>query len=78
MRGLITGSNSNLSAASQTPYQYLLLRTAALEPLDDIGAVVKQANASAVAIGSMVVFQKKGMGVIVNFPEQCMLSRVLP
>ncbi len=30
---------------------------------------VLQGGASAVAIGSMVVFQKKGMGVLVNFPE---------
>lgn len=35
----------------------------------DIGKVVKQANASAVALGSMVVFQKKDMGVLVNFPD---------
>jgi len=35
-----------------------------------ITQVVKEANASAVALGSMVVFQKKGMGVLVNFPEQ--------
>lgn len=34
-----------------------------------IEQVVKQANASAVALGSMVVFQKKGMGVLVNFNE---------
>lgn len=34
-----------------------------------IGAVVKQAGASAVALGSMVVFQKKGMGVLINFPD---------
>lgn len=34
-----------------------------------IKEVVNEANASAVALGSMVVFQKKGMGVLVNFPE---------
>lgn len=38
--------------------------------VEDIGRVVKQANASAVGLGSMVVFQKKGMGVLVNFPGQ--------
>ncbi len=32
--------------------------------------VVKQAKASAVALGSMVVYQKKGLGVLVNFPER--------
>jgi len=37
--------------------------------LEDIRQVVKGSNASAVALGSMVVFQKKGMGVLVNFPD---------
>lgn len=37
--------------------------------LEHIGQAVNQANASAVALGSMVVFQKKGMGVLVNFPS---------
>ncbi|MBJ6749682.1 AglZ/HisF2 family acetamidino modification protein [Geomonas anaerohicana] len=36
----------------------------------DIGTVVREGGASAVAVGSMVVFQKKGMGVLVNFPSQ--------
>lgn len=38
--------------------------------IDHIRLVVKQAGASAVALGSMVVFQKKDMGVLVNFPEK--------
>lgn len=38
--------------------------------VDHIQQVVKDAHASAVALGSMVVFQKKGMGVLVNFPNQ--------
>lgn len=42
-----------------------------------IGAVVKQAGASAVALGSMVVFQKKGMGVLINFPDKNILNREL-
>lgn len=37
--------------------------------MEHIRQVVNQANASAVALGSMVVFQNKGMGVLVNFPE---------
>ena len=39
-----------------------------------IGAVVKEAGASGVALGSMVVFQSKGMGVLVNFPESSELN----
>lgn len=46
--------------------------------LAHIGAVVQKAAASAVALGSMVVFQKKGMGVLVNFPDALSLTTVLP
>ena len=42
-----------------------------------IGMAVKQAGASAVGLGSMVLFQKKGMGVLVNFPDQKQLEDVL-
>ena len=45
--------------------------------LEDIGKVVKQAGASAVALGSMVVFQKQGMGVLVNFPDENEIKNVL-
>lgn len=45
--------------------------------IEHIGAVVKQAGASAVALGSMVVFQKKGMGVLVNFPDESSLKKAL-
>jgi imidazole glycerol-phosphate synthase subunit HisF len=36
-----------------------------------------QAGASAVALGSMVVYQSKGMGVLVNFPDRAALSHAL-
>lgn len=42
-----------------------------------IGEVVKKGHASAVALGSMVVYQKKGMGVLVNFPDKSQLEKVL-
>jgi cyclase len=45
--------------------------------VEDIGKVVKQAGASAVALGSMVVFQKKGMGVLVNFPDKNRIESIL-
>jgi cyclase len=38
--------------------------------LEDIKAAVKQAGASAVAIGSMAVFQGKGLGVLIKFPSR--------
>lgn len=45
--------------------------------IDHIGEVVRQANASAVALGSMVVYQQKGYGVLVNFPDKVKLEEVL-
>ena len=45
--------------------------------IDHIGEVVKQGNASAVALGSMVVYQQKDMGVLVNFPDKIKLEAVL-
>ena len=45
--------------------------------MQHISEVIKQGRASAVALGSMVVFQKKGMGVLVNFPDPKELGRAL-
>ena len=44
--------------------------------VDDIARVITKAKASAVGLGRMVVFQKKGMGVLVNFPDKETLSMV--
>lgn len=45
--------------------------------IKDLGDVIKKSNASAAALGSMVVFQKKGMGVLINFPSLNKLEDVL-
>lgn len=45
--------------------------------LADIRAAVKDGGASAVALGSMVIFQKKGMGILVNFPNSEKLAEAL-
>ena len=42
-----------------------------------IQAVVKNTSVSAVALGSMVVYQSKGMGVLVNFPDKIELEQAL-
>ncbi len=38
--------------------------------VEHIGEAIKKGGASAVALGSMVVYQQKGMGVLVNFPDK--------
>jgi cyclase len=45
--------------------------------LSDISAVVHTAGASAVALGSMTVFQAKGLGVLINFPKRLDLEGIL-
>lgn len=46
--------------------------------LDDIKNVVTDSHAAAVAIGSMAVFQSKDMGVLIKFPKQSDLLKILP
>lgn len=45
--------------------------------MDHIREVVREGGASAVALGSMVVFQRKGRGVLINFPARDHLEEVL-
>ena len=42
-----------------------------------IGEAVKTGHASAVSLGSMIVYQQKGMGVLVNFPDKTELEKML-
>jgi len=39
--------------------------------------VLQKAHASAAALGSMVVYQKEGMGVLVNFPDKRELDKLI-
>lgn len=45
--------------------------------LDDIARVIKSAGASAAALGSMVVFQGKGLGVLIKYPSRQKIERIL-
>jgi cyclase len=45
--------------------------------LQHVEAVVKQGGASAVTLGSMSVYQKQGLGVLINFPKRSDILKVL-
>jgi imidazole glycerol-phosphate synthase subunit HisF len=45
--------------------------------LAHVEEAVKKGGASAVSLGSMVVFQKKGLGVLINFPKHTELENIL-
>ena len=42
-----------------------------------LSEAVKKSNVSALALGSMVVYQNKGMGVLVNFPDKINIEKAL-
>jgi len=44
--------------------------------VEDLKDAVKTGGASAVAVGSMVVYQKKDMGVLINFPDKRALKEI--
>ncbi len=44
---------------------------------EHIGEVIKRAGASAAGLGSMIVYQKKGMGVLINFPDKAEMDKIL-
>jgi len=45
--------------------------------LDDVSKAINEGKASAVALGSMVVYQQKGMGVLINFPDRLQLNKII-
>jgi cyclase len=45
--------------------------------IDDIRIAIKECKCSAVGLGSMVVYQKKDMGVLVNFPIASKLEDII-
>jgi imidazole glycerol-phosphate synthase subunit HisF len=44
--------------------------------VDDFAKAVHEGGASAVAAGSMVVYQKKDLGVLINFPKRQVLDEI--
>jgi imidazole glycerol-phosphate synthase subunit HisF len=45
--------------------------------VEHIGQAIHEGKASAVALGSLVVYQAKGMGVLVNFPDKNKLNKII-
>ena len=45
--------------------------------IEHLVAGIKQGGANAIAMGSMVVYQKKDFGVLINFPDRKLLEQSL-
>lgn len=70
-KGFDVDLTARVSAAVRIP----VIANGGAGSLQDIGEVVKRGGASAVGLGSMVVYQSRGMGVLVNFPDRARLAR---
>ena len=45
--------------------------------IEHIDKALNECGAQAVGVGSIVVYQKKGMGVLVNFPDKVLLKQII-
>jgi cyclase len=72
-RGFDVALTARVAAAVKVP----VIAHGGAGSLEHIREVVAGGGASAVALGSMVVYQNRGMGVLVNFPDRAGLSAAL-
>lgn len=75
--GTWTGYDLELVRAVAGAISVPLIANGGAGSLADISAVIHNAGASAAAVGSFVVYQKHGAGVLVNFPSPEQLTTVL-
>ncbi|WP_072681726.1 AglZ/HisF2 family acetamidino modification protein [Arcobacter sp. LA11] len=75
--GTWDGYDVNLIRSITSSVQVPVIANGGCGSLEHITDVVKNGNASACAVGSMVVYQKKGMGVLINFPSRERLKKAL-
>ncbi|MEJ5220048.1 AglZ/HisF2 family acetamidino modification protein [Cognatishimia sp. D5M38] len=76
--GTWSGFDLDLIASVSDAVNIPVIAHGGASKLSDLTDAVCQAGASAVAVGSMVVFQKKGMGVLVNFPSPSVVENLFP
>jgi imidazole glycerol-phosphate synthase subunit HisF len=72
-KGLDNVLIKQVAEATQLP----VIANGGANSIEDISGAVKNAKASAVALGSMVVYQAKDLGVLVNFPDREKLENAI-
>jgi cyclase len=75
--GTWTGFDINIIEKISNAVNIPVIANGGAASIEDIGKAVNQGCASAVCLGSMVVYQNKGMGVLVNFPNKTDLDKAL-
>ena len=75
--GTWTGFDVELTASVTRSVSIPVIANGGAGTVEHIGEAVHRGGASGVALGSMVVYQGKDLGVLVNFPDPADLGRVL-
>ena len=75
--GMWSGLDINLIKEFSSSLKIPIVAHGGAFSLDDISRAIKQGGANAVAVGSMFVYQKKGMGILVNYPSELELKKVV-
>jgi len=75
--GTWQGQDTDLIASVTKAVSIPVIAQGGSGTIEHISDAVKVGGASAVGLGSMVVFQNKGMGVLVSFPDERLLKQAL-
>ena len=75
--GTWSGFDINLIKSIATSVSIHVVAHGGASKLSDISDAIYKGKASAVALGSMVVYQNKGMGVLINFPTRAKIKKIL-
>jgi len=68
--GTWTGYDIKLIKAVTNKVSVPVIANGGAGSINDIQQAIHEGGASAVALGSMIVYQKKDMGVLINFPDK--------
>jgi len=75
--GTYTGYDTDMLRSISEVVNIPVIANGGAGSVQHIENAIRDGKASAVALGSMVVYQKKGMGVLVNFPDRVELEKTL-
>ncbi len=75
--GTWSGFDVDMIAAITSKVNIPVIANGGASNLNDIKKVVKEGKASAVTLGSMSVYQKQGLGVLINFPKRADILEIL-
>ena len=77
MTGFWDGFDYELSKSIVENVNVPVITNGGCGSLKDIDKALNECGVQAVGVGSLVVYQKKGMGVLVNFPDKALLKQII-